>query len=288
MNRASTTTLAGLAIAILCACTFGESVSSSLATQSAATGIASSTAQPVLRMTLTLVSNAILCATSNEDARQAYNDAGTAEDSGDFAGAEKFYLKAIELDPNYCDAMDNLGVMLRRQGRIDEAISWYKKSLAVRPDNTLALQNLAVAYTLLGQNDDAIATYEQLVKIAPDSGEGYYGLGIVYYGQKQYDKALVYFKQAETIYRQTGSDYLPDAQHVIGLTYFQLNDCANTEKYLEPLYSEKDPDINYDLGVCLATTEPKDLDLARKYLDQAQALGMTIPDDVLKALNGGS
>jgi len=54
------------------------------------------------------------------------------------AEAMQEYQKAIELDANYCDAMDNLGQLLRSQGELDEAIYWYKRSINLVPGNRAA------------------------------------------------------------------------------------------------------------------------------------------------------
>ena len=59
--------------------------------------------------------------------------------------------------------------------------------------------------------------------------------------------------------------------------------------YLEPIYSQLDEDggINYVLGACYIISEPKDLEMAKKYIFKAQELGVEIPVDLLKALENG-
>ena len=56
--------------------------------------------------------------------------------------AEPLLRKAIELDPKYCDAMDNLGVVLRRLGNIEQAIEWYKRSIQANVSFGLELRGI--------------------------------------------------------------------------------------------------------------------------------------------------
>ncbi|MCC7118983.1 MAG: tetratricopeptide repeat protein [Anaerolineales bacterium] len=206
--------------------------------------------------------------------------------NGNLTEAELLYRQALELDPEYCDAMDNLGQTLRQQGKIDEAILWYKKSLEVKPDNPVALQNLALAYNLQGETSKSIEMYEALVETAPENPEGYFGLGSIYYRLSQPEKAISYLTTAEKLYIQESSSYVSDAQYYLGFSYFEIQDCANTKKYFEAIYNlfSSDGNVNYALGVCYLQSEPKEIDTARNYILKAQEAGVQIPADVLKII----
>jgi tetratricopeptide (TPR) repeat protein len=228
----------------------------------------------------------VYCPTDNDQAREYYNQANHLNEQEDYAAAEGNYLKAIELDPGYCDAMDNLGQLLRKQGRAQEAVLWYEKSLAVLPNNHVALQNLAVAYKVLNQLDDSMAAYEQLIQIAPDDPEGYYGLGTIYYDTGQMEKAIDNLSKAESMYLEAGSPYVADARFSLGSAYFAVQDCKQAKQFMEMVYSQMtdDPTVNYILGVCYLDSEPQDRDRARAYILKATKLGADVPIDVLKAL----
>jgi len=49
-------------------------------------------------------------------------------DGGDLARAEYAYNRALEMDPNYVNAMHNLAVVYRRQKRMSLYVKTYKKS----------------------------------------------------------------------------------------------------------------------------------------------------------------
>lgn len=49
-------------------------------------------------------------------------------DSGDLARAEYAYKRALEVDPHHVNAMHNLAVVYKRQGKISLYVKTYKKS----------------------------------------------------------------------------------------------------------------------------------------------------------------
>lgn len=56
------------------------------------------------------------------------------------------YKKAIEIDSNYTDAMDNCALSYRRLNKLDDAEFYYKLSLKKLPTNELAMHNLGLVY----------------------------------------------------------------------------------------------------------------------------------------------
>lgn len=50
--------------------------------------------------------------------------------------AEQAFRGAIELNPDYSNALYGLGILLERRGRVGEALEYYNKVLRLNPDNT--------------------------------------------------------------------------------------------------------------------------------------------------------
>jgi protein O-GlcNAc transferase len=48
--------------------------------------------------------------------------------------------KAIEQNPGYVDARNNLGTSFLQQGKVNEAIAQFQKTLEIKPDNAPARQ----------------------------------------------------------------------------------------------------------------------------------------------------
>ena len=56
--------------------------------------------------------------------------------------AEFQWEKAIELDPTYAAAWNNLGIAYEQQGKFDDAKKAYDKAYALDPKNTFIRQNV--------------------------------------------------------------------------------------------------------------------------------------------------
>ena len=80
---------------------------------------------------------------------------------GDTDEAIKEYNLAIENDPNYDIAYNNLGVIyLDDLGRVQQAIDLFKKSIECNPNYALAHFNLARAITVVGDKIEAAKLYQ--------------------------------------------------------------------------------------------------------------------------------
>ena len=109
----------------------------------------------------------VYCVSSSVAALESFREAIDFQKQGKFEEARDAYLPAIELDPGFCDAMDNLGLLLRRQGDLDGAIYWYQRSIEVFPENSVAHQNLAFVYRRQGRYEEALAEYQILSNYLP-------------------------------------------------------------------------------------------------------------------------
>src|SRR5258708_24273620 len=76
--------------------------------------------------------------------------------------------RAIELRPDYAEAINARGVALRRLKRADEAIDEFQSAIALRPAYADAYNNMAGAFAHHARSDEAIAAYRQALLIQPD------------------------------------------------------------------------------------------------------------------------
>jgi len=65
---------------------------------------------------------------------------------GDLESAAENFRRALKIDPRSLAALNNLGIVLSRQGKPAEAIPFYQEALKVRPGDPATQRNLAVAY----------------------------------------------------------------------------------------------------------------------------------------------
>ena len=87
------------------------------------------------------------------------------------------YRKALEINPDFAEAHNNLGLALADRGRFDEAIAYYQKALEIKPDYAEAHNNLGTV--LAGTRlDEAITEYRKALETKPDFAEAHYNLGL--------------------------------------------------------------------------------------------------------------
>jgi len=79
-----------------------------------------------------------------------------AQRRGDPANAISFYQKAAALDPSYPTPLNDIGVLLEDQGRLEEAEHSYEQALTLNPNYLEAHANLAMLYERLGQKEKAV------------------------------------------------------------------------------------------------------------------------------------
>ncbi len=151
---------------------------------------------------------------------QAYSSLAKGEESLDKAiGLCK---KALEYDPSYGIAHNNLGVYYRKQGRTKEAISAYQKAVSFAPLFPEAWYGLGGAYWAVGQHDDAVTAWSRVVDIKPDFGEAHSNLGSAYAFSKQYHKAIEAYMKAIKARPNYASAY-----YNLGLVYEDTSQWSN-------------------------------------------------------------
>ena len=90
-------------------------------------------------------------------------------------------------------------VVLKDQGKLDEAIVCQKRALALKPLNPIALCNLGVAFRCQGKLDEAIARYEQALAIEPNYPEAISNLGNALKDQGRLDEAIARYEETLVI-----------------------------------------------------------------------------------------
>ena len=104
-------------------------------------------------------------------------------DNNDLPAAEETIKAAMRLEPanryNYA-LLTNLGTVLRRQGKFDEAITSYSAALSQQPNSEIILRNRAQLYTEMGKTESALIDYDRLLSLNPLDEETLYDRGLLY------------------------------------------------------------------------------------------------------------
>ena len=127
----------------------------------------------------------------------AHNNLGNVlKARGDFLRAETAYRHAIEFAPAYFDALFNLGIVLEAMGRPGEARDTYGKALDVQPDFLPAYLNTGNALKALGKFDEALEYYGWVLEVEPRNVDALNNTGAVYYELTRFDDAESTYRKA--------------------------------------------------------------------------------------------
>lgn len=106
---------------------------------------------------------------SEEEAVQEYNSILSQQNvSKDVLySLERIYRKKLEDSPSDADLNANMGAILQKQEKYDEALTYYKKSEQLNPSNLNTRINLGTLYQQKGDYKTAIVVYDSVLIIAP-------------------------------------------------------------------------------------------------------------------------
>jgi len=175
-----------------------------------------------------------------------YNNQGflygyfTEKGDVDFDPLEKeleMYHLALEILPSFERARNNLGVALRRRGKIDEAIEQYKLALEHDPKYVEARSNLATAYLYQNRTKEALEEYRLAAENAGPDGYVHERLGATFLRLGRYREAIKEFRKA-----LSKEPDLPDAHYDLGECYRNLGD---EKKAVEEYRATLEIDPNY-------------------------------------------
>ena len=125
-----------------------------------------------------------------------YNNYGLAIHAlGRFAEALASFRRALEICPQYPQALANLGMAQQSLGECDAALASYREALKLDPHHPDASIKLAVLLEQLGRADEAIRLYEDGIRHAPCL-EFYVNLGSLWISAKRADLAVVPLEKA--------------------------------------------------------------------------------------------
>ena len=131
-----------------------------------------------------------------EDAEHLFYLGNSFDEKKDYKNAERCYRKSLEFDPDYAEAHNNLGVLLKYLGRCDEAEEEYREAIRIYPDYAEAHNNLGNLLCDLEQYGEAEKEHREAIRIYPDFAIAHYNLGILLDGLERYDEAEEEYREA--------------------------------------------------------------------------------------------
>jgi tetratricopeptide (TPR) repeat protein len=185
--------------------------------------------------------------------RCAYQQASHWRDS------ETLWNRALACTSDNVLAHVGLGVALREQGRVAEAIQQDREAVKIQPGYVVARTNLGESLCDQGQVDEAIAELEEAVRLKPDYAEAHNGLGAALAKKRRFEESIAQYQQALALdpgsakaHNNWGVALRDQRRTAEAITHYEAALAIN------PRYAE----AHYNYGIALAAQEQLDAALA--------------------------
>ncbi|MFP4355338.1 MAG: tetratricopeptide repeat protein [Phycisphaerae bacterium] len=136
--------------------------------------------------------------------------------SEDFAAGQSISVRELEVDgqeliarqiqrhkaqlqrrPDQADVRYRYGVLLRSEGRLEEAREQFELACQIRPPYTIAMLKLGITLQELGEIEAAIDAFRKAMDIQQDQIDQHYRLGLLYTDRQRFEQAVREMEQAE-------------------------------------------------------------------------------------------
>lgn len=130
------------------------------------------------------------------------------QQSNIYRDAETLYRDTIAKNPNSWIAHNNLGVILKKQGRLHESFSLLSDALRIKPNDAETHSNLANVLALMGEEDRAIDHFLKALALEPNLPEAHNNLGNVLEHRGKIREAVYHYSIALQIKPDFADAYL--------------------------------------------------------------------------------
>ena len=127
---------------------------------------------------------------NSTDEEKNYNKTNNFFKQLKYAEAIQYYDKALAIEPNDVDVLNNKGLALYNQQKYDESIQYYDKVLAIDPTNIYALNSKGLALYNQQKYDESIQYYDKALAIEPNDVDVLNNKGLALYDQQKYDESI--------------------------------------------------------------------------------------------------
>ena len=135
---------------------------------------------------------------SRPDYFDAHHNLATlyADSLSDLSRASQSFENALAIRPQDVRCLTNYGVVLRRQGKIDEAIRAYERARALAPDDTRLLFALGNSYAMAQRLNEALSALDEATRNSPSNAKVLNSKGVVLEDLGRLNEAIAAFEAA--------------------------------------------------------------------------------------------
>jgi superkiller protein 3 len=208
-----------------------------------------------------------------------FNLGSLYEQVGGKEEAMRFYTRAVAMQPDYAQALNNLAKLYQDAGNYKIALGLYERLLHAHPKFVSGYLNMGMIFNALGDKSKARQFYLKVIALDPENGNAYFDLGYLSESQGELQEAINYYEKAIDTTPKNAEAY-----YNLGNVYADLG--QNGEAIALYLKTAGINPHHQDAFVNLSILSFKARDFAGAihYLEQAQSLGYNPPAEYLKTL----
>ncbi len=192
------------------------------------------------------------------------------ESQGNYRGAVEAYREAIRFDPNVPYLWLALGRNYRiltiaaDAGYFDDAVQAFERALQIDPKYGPAYDELGWTYYNVQDYRQAAETLEEAIAVDPNSWSAYDHLGVAHYSNRNYEGAAEALPRAIELMNETfdadrycrnatsrACDRLVEAYYTLGLTNFYLARCEESYQLFDKALALRPEEPNALEGIRL-------------------------------------
>ncbi len=121
----------------------------------------------------------------------------SAERIKEYEKSEQYFMKAVQMQPDYAEARNYLSFMLAERGiKLDEAYDHVDVALAIEPDNAAYIDTRGWIYFKRGEYDKARIDIERAMELMPDDPTIIDHMGDIEFATGNTEEALSWWKKS--------------------------------------------------------------------------------------------
>ena len=133
-----------------------------------------------------------------QKARNAYHKAEEALSKNHLDEVNKELAKALEIYPDYAEALTLRGVMSLDASHPEAAVNDFDHAIKSDPGYSLAYTAMSAALNQLHKFDDALRSADRAISLSPSSWQSYFEMAKAYVGKTDYQHALQQLSKAQS------------------------------------------------------------------------------------------
>ena len=191
--------------------------------------------------------------------------------------AEQQLASVLRVAPDTAAALDLLGTVRAKQGRLDDAETLFTR--AVRSDNQLigAHMNLAYLYLLKGMPEKTALELKEVLRLDPENAEATYKFAWLLFSQARLDECISFIEKVKQSHPLSVPLFI-----VLGDAHLKKGDVDQAEKNYLAAISEQSTNADALLGLARVSQSRGNRDTALEHLGRSKELLGDSPDRLYK------